>query len=166
MEFEIKQMQQEDWSQVAHIYKQGIDSGDSTFESEVPSWEEWSASHNTPCNLVLKSGERVLGWIALTPVSKRCVFSGVAELSVYIDQDYQGQGIGFQLLQRVVEVAVSHGFWTLESGVFPENIASLKLHKKCGFRTVGTRQKIGKMPGTGRWRDVVLLEYRTKDVYQ
>lgn len=161
MHFEIALMTKADWPQVAEIYRQGIASGNATFEQDVPSWERWLCNHITPCNLVAKYEDTVLGWVSLAPISGRCVFTGVAEVSIYLAKAYQGQGLGYALLTKEITVAEENGFWTLESGIFPENKGSIELHKKCGFRIVGTRERIGKMPGTNRWRDIILMERRS-----
>ncbi|MCP3028493.1 GNAT family N-acetyltransferase [Halobacillus sp. A5] len=155
----IEQMGSEDWEQVREIYQQGIDTGDATFEKKTPSWEEWDASHTKQCRIAARMGEKVAGWAALSPVSNRCVYAGVAEVSVYVRQNYKGKGIGHSLLEALIEQSELNGFWTLQAGLFPENIPSLKLHYKCGFREVGRRERIGEMNGV--WRDTVLLERRS-----
>ncbi|MGP4081152.1 GNAT family N-acetyltransferase [Pseudalkalibacillus sp. R45] len=158
----IDKMTPDDWEQVRKIYKDGIDTGHATFETEVPSFEKWERTHMEECRFVARSGKDILGWAALSPVSRRCVYSGVAEVSVYVSQKNNGKGIGRQLLDTLVKCSENHGIWTLQAGVFPENKASLTLHKKAGFREVGRRERLGKM--AGKWRDVILLERRSEAV--
>lgn len=160
MEFNIESMKASDWEQVAMIYTEGIKTKVATFQSEAPSWEDWDKSHCEICRLVARNGDIILGWAALSPVSSRCVYAGVAEVSIYIDEKYQGQKIGTMLLEKLIEVSEKNGYWTLQSGIIKENISSLKLHKKCGFREIGYRERLGKMD-TGRWHDVVLVERRS-----
>lgn len=159
---EIDVMTAQDWPAVSAIYGEGIATGNATFEKSVPDWERWNSNHLAPCRLVARSGGEVLGWAALTPVSGRCVYAGVAEISVYVAERARGRQIGTQLLRALVEASEREGLWTLQAGIFPENVASVELHKRCGFAIVGTREKLGKMDG--RWRDVVLLERRSKTV--
>lgn len=149
-----------DWEQVRSIYLEGIATGNATFETDAPSWESWNESHSKTCRLVAKGEKEVLGWAALSPVSGRCVYAGVADISIYISQTSKGQGIGTALLRSIINLSEKEGFWTLQAGIFPENTASLNLHKKAGFREVGIRERIGKMNGV--WRDVVLLERRRR----
>ncbi|SIR17941.1 GNAT family N-acetyltransferase [Halanaerobium kushneri] len=163
MDFTIDEMKNSDWEDVKRIYIQGIKTGNSTFETEAPDWENWDQGHIKECRLVARSSGSVIGWAALSPISSRCVYRGVAELSIYIDQDYRGNGIGKTLLKEIIKLSEEEGFWTLQSGIFVENKASLKLHKKFEFREVGVREKIGKMKN-GSWRDVALLERRSKKV--
>lgn len=150
------------WEAVRAIYAQGIATGDATFETEVPNWEPWDAEHLDVCRLVARRGEEILGWAALTPVSSRCAYGGVAEVSVYVGDDHRGKGIGSRLLARLVEESEDHGIWTLQAGIFPENVASVVLHRKLGFREVGKRERLGRLDG--RWRDVLLLERRSRVV--
>jgi L-amino acid N-acyltransferase YncA len=150
-----------DWPAVAAIYAQGIATGNATFETEVPSWERWAAAHLAGHRLVARAdpaGE-VLGWAALAPVSDRCAYAGVAENSVYVAERARGLGVGRRLLTTLVEGAERAGIWTVQTGVFPENTASLGLHRACGFRVIGVRERIGQLDG--RWRDVVFLERRS-----
>ncbi|WP_261129795.1 GNAT family N-acetyltransferase [Bacillus sp. Marseille-Q3570] len=158
----IDNMKPDDWDQVRKIYKEGIDTGHATFETEVPPYEKWEHTHRRECRFVARSGKDVLGWAALSPVSGRCVYSGVAEVSVYVCQKNKGKGIGHQLLDTLVKCSENHGIWTLQAGIFPENMASITLHKKAGFREVGRRERLGKM--AGKWRDVILLERRSEAV--
>ena len=150
----------EDWPRVRQIYVEGIATGNATFETEAPSWEKWDNGHLQNCRLVASSGGAVLGWAALSPVSSRRVYAGVTEVSVYVARAAQGNGVGRALLAALIESAVAAGIWTLQAGIFPENVASIHLHKLLGFREVGRREKIGKMGD--RWRDVMLLERRSK----
>jgi phosphinothricin acetyltransferase len=147
------------WPAVRAIYEKGIATGNATFQKEAPSWEVWDKAHLPYCRLVAMSGEGILGWAALSPVSARPVYAGVAEVSIYIDDAAKGKGIGFKLLSALVKESEQHNYWTLQAGIFPENIASIRLHEKCGFRHVGRREKIGKMDG--QWRDTILMERRS-----
>ena len=156
---DIRDLRPEHWSEVARIYAQGIATGNATFETEVPSWEEWNAAHLPEHRFVAEAEGSVLGWIALAPVSSRCCYAGVAEVSAYIAEGARGQGVGAALLERAIESAEAAGLWTLETGVFPENEASLAVLKRFGFREVGVRERLGQM--NGHWRDVVLLERRS-----
>ena len=151
-----------DWEAVLAVYLEGIASGDATFETEAPSWERWDAAHLPHCRLVAKSGAAIAGWAALSPVSARRVYAGVAETSVYVSADFRGRGVGRALLGALVLCSEQHGIWTLQAGIFPENVASLTLHRQCGFREVGRRERLGKM--NERWRDVILLERRSENV--
>ncbi|MCL1672263.1 phosphinothricin acetyltransferase [Elizabethkingia ursingii] len=161
--FEIRNMQETDGQLVLDIFKEGIDGNDATFEENVPTWEAWKINHYENCRLVITDeNSTVIGWAALSPVSKRPCFSGVAEVSIYLSNAVKGQGLGTLLLRRLVNESEENGFWTLQSGIFPENKASLNTHQKCGFKVVGTREKIGKMPD-GTWRDIILVEKRKED---
>lgn len=150
-----------DWAAVQAIYREGIETRNATFEAEVPSWEEWDKAHLQTCRFVARDGatSAVLGWGALSPVSGRCVYAGVAEVSVYVAAAARGLGNGRKLLQALVEGSEREGLWSLQAGLFPENRASLALHEACGFRKLGVRERIGQMDG--RWRDVLLLERRS-----
>jgi L-amino acid N-acyltransferase YncA len=158
----IDKMLSEDWEQVRQIYLEGISTGNATFQKDAPSWEEWNNGHILECRMVARSGEKVLGWAALSPTSSRCVYAGVAEVSIYVSLNNNGKGIGSKLLQSLIEASEQNGFWTLKSGIFPKNSGSIKLHKKLGFREVGRQERIGKMDGV--WRDVILLERRSNVV--
>lgn len=158
----IGEMQQEDWEQVRDIYLEGIATGHATFQKEAPSWEEWDRSHVSECRIVASCNGKVVGWAALTPVSSRCVYAGVAEVSVYVSQSVVGKGVGSKLLYNLILRSEDQGFWTLQSSIFPENAASIKIHIKNGFRELGRRERIGKMDGV--WRDTVLLERRSDKV--
>lgn len=148
------------YPQVNAIYLEGIATGQTTFQTEVKTWEEWNNGHVTHSRLVAMDDEKVLGWAALSPVSNRCVYAGVAETSVYIAEEARGKGVGMALMQQLVQESEAAGIWTLQAGIFPENRASIRLHEKCGFRIVGTRERIGKMH-TGQWRDTILMERRS-----
>ena len=152
-------MRPEDWEAVRAIYLEGIATGNSTFEQSAPDWHTWDQGHLPSCRLVAWLGSEILGWTALSPVSRRQVYAGVAELSIYVAEHARGRGIGAALLKALIEVSEREGIWTLQSGIFPENVASLELCRRFGFRVVGTRERIGNMHG--RWRDVVLLERRS-----
>jgi phosphinothricin acetyltransferase len=149
-----------EWSAVRAIYLEGIATGNATFEKSAPEWQKWDDGHLAKCRLVARSGNDVLGWAALSPVSGRCVYAGVAEVSVYVAERTRGRGIGQRLLAALVEASEREGIWTLQAGIFPENVHSIAIHKHCGFRILGTREKIGCMDG--RWRDVVLMERRSR----
>lgn len=180
----------EDWPAVARIYQAGIDTGNATFEAEVPTWERWRAARvPEPCLVARTSdadggdgdgagagdwgssedgagdgGDRgagaVIGWAALTPASARAVYAGVAEVSIYVAPEHAGRGVGRVLLQALIEASERAGIWTLHAGIFPENAASIALHERCGFRLVGMHERIGRMPD-GRWRDVIQYERRS-----
>ncbi|WP_112182441.1 MULTISPECIES: GNAT family N-acetyltransferase [Paraliobacillus] len=160
MEIVISKMQQEHWERVKQIYEDGIATGNATFETKAPTWEAWDKGHLATCRLVALVNNEAVGWVALSPVSSRCVYQGVAEVSIYIKNGYTGKKIGSKLMDALIEESEKTGFWTLEAGVFTENSASLKLHQKAGFRIVGTKERISKMDG--KWRDVVILERRSK----
>jgi L-amino acid N-acyltransferase YncA len=157
---EIRPLVPLDWPSVRAIYLEGIATGNATFETEAPEWAEWDAKHLRDARLVAVADGRVAGWAALSPVSSRCVYAGVAELSIYVAAAVRGRGVGKSLLHALVRESEAKGFWTLQTGIFPENQASLALHKKCGFRIVGRRERIGQMGG--RWRDVFFLERRSQ----
>ena len=159
---EIIKMTADHWPEVRTIYEQGIASGHATFQTSAPGWEEWDRSHLEACRLIMIDNSVVLGWCALTPVSSRSVYAGVAEVSVYVSPDAQGKGIGNRLLQALVKISEQHGIWTLQASIFPENKGSLKIHHHAGFRIVGVRERIGKMNGV--WRDTILLEKRSASV--
>ena len=149
----------QDWDAVRAIYLEGIATRNATFEQSAPDWEAWDQGHLPCCRLVARIGGEVLGWTALSPVSSRQVYAGVAEFSIYVAEHARGRGIGTALLKALVDASEREGVWMLQSGVFPENNASLELCRRFGFRVVGTRERIGSMDG--RWRDVVLLERRS-----
>jgi L-amino acid N-acyltransferase YncA len=159
---EVRDLRPDDWPEVARIFAEGIRTGNATFETEVPSWEAWDAAHLPEHRFVAERQGRVVGWIALAPVSSRCCYAGVAEVSAYVDEEARGEGVGTALLARLIESSERGGIWTLETGVFPENEPSLRLLQRFGFRIVGTRERIGRMDGM--WRDVVFLERRSEVV--
>lgn len=158
---DVRDLRSEDWAAIRAIYEDGIRSGDATFETETPEWEAWDAAH-TELRLVAEREGAVVGWAALSPVSDRCVYQGVAEVSVYVAESARGAGIGRALLEELVARSEGGGIWTLQAGVFPENEASLRLHRACGFREVGVRERLGQIGGV--WRDVLLLERRSEVV--
>ena len=155
-------MKPSDWEAVKEIYEEGIATGNATFQNSAPGWEEWNSSHLQHSRIVAKHEDEVLGWAALTPVSGRCVYAGVAEVSVYVSDIARGKGLGKQLLQRLIEESEVNNIWTLQAGIFPENMPSIKIHQACGFRILGTRERIGKMNGI--WRDSLILERRSNKV--
>tara|TARA_R110002049_G_scaffold7795_5_gene44021 strand:- start:11167 stop:11658 length:492 start_codon:yes stop_codon:yes gene_type:complete len=156
---EIREMKNSDWPLVAKIYQEGMDTGFATFEKEVPAFQVWDTAHLNIGRLVAVNGENVLGWTALSPVSSRCVYGGVAEVSVYIGKDHRGQGVGKLLMQQLIVESEKAGFWTLQSGIFPENKGSVELHLKMGFRFIGKRERIGKCDDV--WKDNLLFERRS-----
>ena len=158
----VDRMTPDDWEQVRSIYLEGVGSGHSTFETQAPSWEQWNEGHHEFARLVVRDGDRILGWAALSPVSKRKVYRGVAELTVYVTESARGQGIGRSLLEAVIDESELNDIWTLQASIFPENIASAKLHLRCGFREVGRRERIATLNGV--WRDTLLFERRSKRV--
>jgi len=155
-------MQSEDWPRVRAIYSEGIATENATFETSTPNWTAWDAGHREDCRLVAKDHDKILGWAALRPVSSRSVYAGVAEVSVYVAAAARGRGVGKLLLKSLISCSERSGIWTLQAGIFPENVASLVLHKSCGFREVGLRQRLGQLAGV--WRDVLLLERRSSSV--
>ncbi|MBO0725183.1 MAG: N-acetyltransferase [Blastocatellia bacterium] len=159
MDFVIDLMQPQDWEFVKAIYLEGIATGHATFETEAPDWERWDAGHSPQCRLVARNGGGVLGWAALSPVSKRPAYAGVAEVSVYVATTARGLGVGDALMRALIEASEARGVWTLQSGVFPENHASVALHLKHGFRELGRRERIARHHGV--WRDTVILERRS-----
>jgi phosphinothricin acetyltransferase len=158
----VEPMTADDWPQVRSIYEEGIASGDATFETEAPSWEDWDAAHHPFGRLVARAGDRVLGFAAMSPASRRPCYAGVAEASVYVRASERGRGVGRALLERLVECSEVEGIWTLQGATFPENAASLRLQERCGFRVVGRRERIARRDGV--WRDTVLTERRSGSV--
>jgi phosphinothricin acetyltransferase len=158
----IREMTQQDGSRVLEIYRMGIDTGNATFETEIPLWTDWDLKHLKHSRFVFVEKQEISGWIALSLVSPRKVYQGVAEVSVYVDPLSHGKKIGSRLMERVIVSSEEHGIWTLYSSIFPENQTSLRLHEKTGFRIIGTREKIAHLDG--QWRDTVLLERRSKVV--
>jgi L-amino acid N-acyltransferase YncA len=155
----IEAMKDEDWPAVRDIYAEGMATGNATFETDVPDWTKWDGGHRKDCRLLAREGERILGWAAVSPVSSRQVYKGVAEVSIYVAGPTRGRGVGKALLKALIEASERCGVWTLQAGIFPENVASIQLHKSCGFREVGMRKRLGQLAGT--WRDVCLLERRS-----
>ncbi|HTZ82268.1 MAG TPA: GNAT family N-acetyltransferase [Candidatus Acidoferrales bacterium] len=170
MKFRIMPMHPNLWPEVRQIYAEGIATGNATFETELPDWQKWDSSHRKDCRLIAVAGAdealsgsvRVFGWAALSSVSTRHVYRGVAEVSVYVAASSQRKGMGKALLEALIQESELNGIWTLQAGIFPENKASVGLHKSCGFREVGIRRKIGALSNT--WRDVLLLERRSSKV--
>jgi phosphinothricin acetyltransferase len=164
MEYMIDNMKPEDWQQVRSIYLEGISTGNATFEAEAPDWDKWNSAHLKEHRLVVREGNTILAWAALSPVSSRAVYSGVAELSLYVTILHRSKGIGSALLKAAIDSTEKAGLWTLQGGIFPENTPSLRLVKKHGFKQIGKREKIGKMTYgdlAGAWRDVILVERRS-----
>jgi L-amino acid N-acyltransferase YncA len=164
MKYLIDIMKPEDWEQVRSIYLEGIGTGNSTFESDAPDWEKWDIAHLAEHRLVVREGNRILAWAALSPVSTRCVYSGIAELSLYVAGEHRHKGMGSILLEAIITSTEKAGLWTLQGGIFPENAPSLHLVRKHGFKEIGRREKIGKMTYgalAGTWRDVILVERRS-----
>ncbi|NQX77082.1 GNAT family N-acetyltransferase [Gilvibacter sp.] len=155
---EIKQLKKKHFKEVAQIYSDGLDTGIATFETEVPDWKTWKKKFMKPCRFVALKDDRVVGWCALSPASKREVYKGVAESTVYIASEFRGQGIGRKLLKHLIIASKAAGFWTLQAGIFAENKHSIYLHEQCGFRIVGVRKRIAKRDG--KWYDNVLMEHR------
>jgi phosphinothricin acetyltransferase len=159
MSLAIEAMTPADWDSVRAIYLEGIASGQATFEVAAPTWEQWDAGHHVFARFVARSGGTVVGWAALSPVSRRCCYAGVAEVSVYVRAAQRGQGIGRQLLQAIIADSERHGIWTLQGATFPENTASRQLQQSCGFRELGRRERIAQQHGV--WRDTILTERRS-----
>jgi phosphinothricin acetyltransferase len=162
MKFSIDAMSPVDWPQVRAIYLDGIATGQATFETAAPSWEEWDAGHLQACRLAARLPERLIAWAALSPVSRRLCYAGVAEVSVYVAADCRGQGVGKALLEALIAAAERNGIWTLQGSTFAENAASLRLQAICGFRIVGHRERVGQLHGA--WRSTVLTERRSRVV--
>lgn len=160
MEPQIRLLQAIDWPDVEAIYRQGIATGQATFETNTPSWEEWHGAHLPGCRLVVILNNQVAAWAALSPVSRRHVYRGVAEVSVYVASEARGKGLGGRLLQALIRCAEEAGIWTLQASIFPENQATYRLHLRCGFRVVGRRERIARHHD--RWRDTLLLERRSE----
>ena len=162
IEITIGPMRTEDWESVQTIYREGIATGLATFETEVPEWDSWRQNHLRECRLVARAGGPIVAWAALSPTSRRRVYAGVAEVSLYVAAAARGMGVGKALLQALIEDSERAGIWTLQAGIFPENTISIALHKACGFRELGIRERIGRLRGV--WRDVILMERRSKGV--
>jgi L-amino acid N-acyltransferase YncA len=159
---QIDAMLPADWPTVREIYLEGIASRQATFETGAPEWEAWDASHSPFARLVARQGETVVGWAALSSVSSRKAYRGVAEVSVYVAQSQRGRGLGLKLLEALIGESETNGIWSLQAVMFPENAASVALHRRCGFREVGRREGIGKLNGV--WRDTILLERRSRRI--
>jgi L-amino acid N-acyltransferase YncA len=162
MSIDIDAMTPADWEPVCAIYRDGIASGQATFETEPPSWEQWDAAHHPFARLVARSDGQILGWAALSPVSRRQCYAGVAEVSIYVGAAHRGRGIGRQLLLAVIAVSERQGIWTLQGATFAENEASRRLQRSCGFREIGRRERIAQLEGI--WRDTILTERRSSVV--
>lgn len=164
MNIRIVPMDPDHWPGVRAVYGEGIATGDATFETAVPSWEAFDGARRRDCRLVAVPGDddaRVVGWAALSPVSSRPAYAGVAEVSIYVAEAARGRGVGTRLMAALIDASEAAGVWTLQAAVFPENEATLRLHRNAGFREVGRRERIGRLDG--RWRDTVLLERRSVD---
>jgi L-amino acid N-acyltransferase YncA len=157
----VRELRRDDWPAVRAIYEDGIRGGDATFETEAPSWEAWDAVH-PQLRLVAERDGAVVGWAALSPHSPRRCYRGVGDVSVYVRQSARGAGVGRFLLEELVDRSEQAGYWTLTAGIFPENDASLRLHRACGFRELGVHRRLGELGGV--WRDVVWLERRSEVV--
>ncbi len=160
VETTIRTMNRGHWEAVRDIYEQGLASGQATFETAVPDWPKWDRTHHTFGRLVAEWDNRVIGWAALSPVSHRSVYAGVAENSIYVDEVARGHGVGQALLWNLAQLSEQAGIWTLQATVFPENTASIAIHRRCGFRVVGRRERLAKL--RGEWRDVLMLERRSR----
>lgn len=158
----IEPMTDDDWPRVRSIYEEGIATRQATFETEAPSWDEWDSAHLESCRFVAREGDLVFGWGALSRVSRRRCYAGVAEVSVYVAESARARGVGRALLEQVIAASEAHGIWTLQGATFPENTASLRLQERCGFRVVGKRERIARMSGV--WRDTILTERRSKKI--
>lgn len=156
----IRPMEVGDWSSVSQIYGEGLETGFATFEKETPAFDSWDSAHMKTCRLVAVKENEILGWAALSPVSSRCVYGGIGEVSVYVGENNRGLGVGKRLMETLIEESEKEGLWTLQSGIFPENMGSIKLHEEVGFRFIGKREKVGKLDGV--WKDNLLYERRSK----
>jgi phosphinothricin acetyltransferase len=159
---EIIPIHKDHFLEIAEIYRQGLETAHATLKTTVPTWEEWDKAKLKHSRLVAIIDDTVVGWAALSAVSDRCVYGGAAEVSIYISNDYQGKGIGKALMQKLIEESESNGIWTLQSGMFPENEATVALHKSAGFRMIGHREKVGKLGNT--WRNTIMMEKRIKTI--
>lgn len=162
MEIVVRPLLETDWNSVSKIYKQGIATGIATFETECPNWKKWDAKYISNCRLVAVYNQHITGFAVLSQVSKRQVYNGVAEVSVYVANEFKGRHIGETLLKHLIKESETSGFWTLQANIFSENTASINLHNKCGFKLVGLREKIGKL--NRKWYDNQLLERRSEKV--
>lgn len=159
---QVREMKASDWEDVSQIYAQGIATGFATFEQTISSYESWNQAHVEKCRLIAEENGEILGWAALSPVSSRCVYGGIGEVSVYIRAESRGKGVGKLLLKQLISESEKAGFWTIQSGIFPENEASIHLHKKIGFRFIGKRERVGKIQGI--WKDNLLFEKRSETI--
>lgn len=157
---EVINIEAHHYPEISRIYLEGIATGNATFQTIAPSWDDWDKSHLKECRIILVDDMKIMGWAALTPVSSRCVYAGVSEVSVYVDALQRGKGIGKKLLKELIMQSEASGIWTLQSGIFPENKSSIRIHEECGFRIIGYREKIGNMKGI--WRDNIIMERRSK----
>ncbi len=158
----IRPFVKSDFPSVKDIYQQGIDSGEATFQEQAKDYDVWNESLLPSCRLVAESNRQIIGWAALSSTSNRCVYSGIAEVSVYVSSNSQGLGVGNSLLEALIKASEEEGIWTLQAGIFPENKASIHIHSKNGFKVLGIREKLGQMNGI--WRDIVFMERRSKVV--
>ncbi|PCJ98913.1 MAG: N-acetyltransferase [Flavobacteriaceae bacterium] len=158
----LQEMQPNDWPLVSKIYEDGIKTGFATFETKVPTYAHWDDMHLEECRFVAKKSGAILGWAALSPVSSRCVYGGVAEVSVYVSENSRGLGVGRFLMEELIKKSEDKGIWTLQSGIFPDNITSIKLHEKVGFRYIGKKERVGQLRGV--WKDNLLFEKRSDKV--
>ena len=158
----IRSFQKSDFPSVKRIYQEGIDTGHATFQTKAKEWEEWDESILQECRLVAVDNDIVIGWAGLSSVSNRCVYTGIAEVTVYVANNAAGKGVGKRLLGKLVSASEQAGYWTLQAGIFPENKSSIAIHEKNGFRILGVREKLGKMGDV--WRDIILMERRSKVV--
>ena len=158
MHLVFRALQESDWPQVKKIYEEGLATGIATFETEAPNWQTWDEKYLPVCRLVALSGEEVVAWAALSPFSKRAVYKGVAEVSIYVSSTHRSMGVGLRLLKRLITMAKFHDFWTLQAAIFAENKSSIHIHEQAGFRQVGVREKIAQREGL--WFDNVLMELR------
>ncbi len=161
MEINIRPMTESDWPAVAEIYRQGIATEKATFQYEIPAYSEWNAGHIAECRFTAREGDKAVGWVALSRVSGRPVYAGVAEVSIYIAESARGKGVGKELLNHLIRESEKAGFWLLQSGIMEDNEPSIRLHERCGFRRVGLRENIGK-DVNGKWRSTVLMERRSR----
>ena len=158
--FIMRPMTPEDWPDVCEVYRLGIETGLATFEQRCPTYESWDENHLHACRIVASDGNRIAGWAALSAVSRRAVYRGVAELSIYLHPDYKGRGLGRLLLEQLISDSEDSGFWTLQATILAENAVSVALHGRCGFRTVGHRERIAQN-SAGQWCDTILMERRS-----
>ncbi|SRX74507.1 Putative phosphinothricin acetyltransferase YwnH [Aequorivita antarctica] len=158
----VIEISEENFPEVTRIYGEGLATGTATFETTIPSWEKWDSGHLSFGRILAVEENNYLGWAALSPVSSRCVYGGVAEVSVYVSEAARGKGVGEFLLKKLIEISEANNIWTLQSGIFRDNVASHKLHMKCGFREIGYKERVGQLKGV--WKDNVLMERRSKIV--